>query len=465
MTGECATAIAADPPTPGATMKYRPPWDEPYIIGIAGFSGLGKTLVSQQIIGRINQPWTVLLLFDNFYNPLTPDELAQAFANNFDFDTPHLYDMEYMIETVRDLKRGKRVQIPVYSFTTHNRTDRVILLYGTNVIIIEGIYALYDPRLLEMMDLKVFVDTDLDICLARRLTRDIMTRGRDLPGLLQQWERFVKPNALKFVAPTMANADLVIPRGLDNLIAIDLMIKHINTQLAAKSLKHLDQLRRLGMNIALPEANLRVLPQTNQVVGINLILLAEDTCRDDFIFYFNRMSRLLIEEACQTFFADSTTEKIVTTPDGYQFTGVKDTHELMIVLVIPLGDCFDTSIRKAFRGTPVGKMLIQLDSTTGEPQLHYQLIPKQLAKPVKVMLVDAQIISGAAAIMAIQILVDHKIKPEDIVLVTYLCTEMGLRRIFHAFPEVKVVVGQLLKAGDEISLAQERFIDKIYFGS
>ena len=97
--------------------------------------------------------------------------------------------------------------------------------------------------------------------------------------------------------------------------------------------------------------------------------------------------------------------------------------------------------------------------------MHYQLIPKQLAKPVKVMLVDAQIISGAAAIMAIQILVDHKIKPEDIVLVTYLCTEMGLRRIFHAFPEVKVVVGQLLKAGDEISLAQERFIDKIYFGS
>lgn len=446
-------------------MKYRPPWDEPYIIGIAGFSGLGKTLVSQQIIGHINQPWTVLLLFDNFYNPLSPEELAQAFANNFDFDTPHLYDMELMIQTVRDLKRGKRVQIPLYSFTTHNRTDRIISLYGTNVIIIEGIYALYEPRLLEMMDLKVFVDTDLDICLARRLTRDILCRGRDLPGLLQQWERFVKPNALKFVAPTAANADLVIPRGLDNTIAIDLMIKHIKTQLAAKLLQHLQQLRRLGQDIALPEANLRVLPQTNQVVGINLILLAEATARDDFIFYFNRMSRLLIEEACQTFLADCTVPRVVTTPDHYQFNGVADTHELMVVLVIPLGDCFDSSIRKAFRGAPVGKMLIQLDSTTGEPQLHYQLIPRLTTKPRKVMLVDAQIILGAAAIMAIQILVDHKIRPDDIVLVTYLCTEMGLRRIFHAFPEVKVVVGQLLKVGEDILHTRERLIDKIYFGS
>lgn len=444
-------------------MKYCPPWEEPYIIGIAGYSGLGKTLISQQIISQINQPWTVLLSFDNFYNPLNEEELRQAFANNFDFDTPKSMDFDLLVSTVKALKQGKRVLIPVYLFTTHNRTLRTIDIYGANVIIIEGIYALHDQRLLDMMDLKVFVDTDLDVCLARRLTRDILYRGRQLEGSLDQWERFVKPNA-KFVGVTAGNADVVIPRGLANTIAIDLMIKHITSQLTAKLMLHLEHLKALGEDVEIKQENLRVLPQKNQVVGLNLFILAEVTSRDDFIFYLNRMTRLLVEEASLTFFEDAYQPREVTTPYNHTVSGMQHTKQLMVVLIIPLGDCFAESIKSAFRDVPIGKVLIQSDSTTGEPQLHYQLIP-HISNPTKVMLMDAQIILGAAAIMAIQILLDHKIEQRDIVVVTYLCTELGLRRIFNVFPEVKVVVGLLQKVGEELRYSTERFIEQKYFGS
>ncbi|KAJ8139925.1 hypothetical protein OY671_006875, partial [Metschnikowia pulcherrima] len=199
---------------------YVPPWTEPYVIGVAGFSGSGKTSVSERIISELNTPWTVLLSFDNFYKELSAAESQQAFACNYDFDTPNAIDLDLVVEKLTSLKQGKKTDIPVYSFSHHNRTEKKITIYGANVIIIEGIYALYDQRLLDLMDIKVFVDTDLDVCLARRLTRDILYRGRDLAGALRQWETFVKPNATTSVYPTIRNADLVIPRGLDNTRAI-----------------------------------------------------------------------------------------------------------------------------------------------------------------------------------------------------------------------------------------------------
>ena len=163
------------------------------------------------------------------------------------------------------------------------------------------------------MDLKIYVDTDLDICLARRLTRDILYRGRDLGGAMQQWEKFVKPNAVKFINPTVQNADLVIPRGLDNSIAINLMIKHIKNQLALKSRNHLQRLKKLGVNIKfdIDKFNIKLLQNTNQVKGINSILFDTSTSRNDFIFYFNRMCGLLIELA-QEFMTNYTNVDIDT---------------------------------------------------------------------------------------------------------------------------------------------------------
>lgn len=463
--------------TPKAS--YIPPWTEPYIIGIAGNSGSGKTSISQKIIQDINQPWTVLLSFDNFYQPLTLEQSKLAFANNYDFDCPDSLDFDLLVETIGNLKKGGKTTIPVYSFTSHNRTSKTNTIYGANVIIVEGLYALHDQRLLDMMDLKIYVDTDLDICLARRLTRDILYRGRDLGGAMQQWEKFVKPNAVKFINPTVQNADLVIPRGLDNSIAINLMIKHIKNQLALKSRNHLQRLKKLGVNIKfdIDKFNIKLLQNTNQVKGINSILFDTSTSRNDFIFYFNRMCGLLIELA-QEFMTNYTNVDIDTGKGIYHGKKLLQ-NQYNAVNIIRSGDCFMASIKKSFPVISIGKLLIQSDSTTGEPQLHFERLPHKLSD--KIMLFDSQIISGAGAIMAIQVLLDHHVKEQDIILITYLSTEIGIRRIVNVFPKVKIVVGKLSSMEDSNSNNKvwynnegfldshwhfrNRFIDSLYFGT
>ncbi|CCG25729.1 Urk1 protein [Candida orthopsilosis Co 90-125] len=478
-----------------AHSSYIPPWTAPYIIGIAGNSGSGKTSISQQIIQGINQPWTVLLSFDNFYKSLSPEESRRAFANEYDFDTPRSLDLDAVVETVRTLKRGGKSIIPVYSFAKHARTDKTNTVYGANVIIVEGLYALYDPRLLEMMDLKIYVDTDLDICLSRRLIRDILYRGRDLNGAIKQWTTFVKPNAVKYINPTKENADLVIPRGLDNTIAIDLMIKHIKNQLALKSKRHLQNLKSLGYNIEFKVENypnLKLLKPTNQLRGINSILFNKNTSRDDFIFYFNRLSGLLIEYAQSNFF-DFKSRRVTCFEKPYKYQGMQAMQTQMVaVSIIRSGDCFMTSLKKTFPELTVGKMLIQSDSSTGEPQLHYESLPHNISSIGRILLLDSQTISGAGAIMAIQVLVDHKVKQEDIIFVSYLSTEIGIRRILNVFPSVKLVIGKL-SSMDATQFEQEegeeddrrrdslwyneerfldshwhfrnRFIDSLYFGT
>lgn len=463
--------------TPKAS--YIPPWTEPYIIGIAGNSGSGKTSISQKIIQDINQPWTVLLSFDNFYQPLTLEQSKLAFANNYDFDCPDSLDFDLLVETIGNLKKGGKTIIPVYSFTSHNRTSKTNTIYGANVIIVEGLYALHDQQLLDMMDLKIYVDTDLDICLARRLTRDILYRGRDLGGAMQQWEKFVKPNAVKFINPTVQNADLVIPRGLDNSIAINLMIKHIKNQLALKSRNHLQRLKKLGVNIKfdIDKFNIKLLQNTNQVKGINSILFDTSTSRNDFIFYFNRMCGLLIELA-QEFMTNYTNVDIDTGKGIYHGKKLLQ-NQYNAVNIIRSGDCFMASIKKSFPVISIGKLLIQSDSTTGEPQLHFERLPHKLSD--KIMLFDSQIISGAGAIMAIQVLLDHHVKEQDIILITYLSTEIGIRRIVNVFPKVKIVVGKLSSMEDSNSNNKvwynnegfldshwhfrNRFIDSLYFGT
>lgn len=463
--------------TPKAS--YIPPWTEPYIIGIAGNSGSGKTSISQKIIQDINQPWTVLLSFDNFYQPLTLEQSKLAFANNYDFDCPDSLDFDLLVETIGNLKKGGKTTIPVYSFTSHNRTSKTNTIYGANVIIVEGLYALHDQQLLDMMDLKIYVDTDLDICLARRLTRDILYRGRDLGGAMQQWEKFVKPNAVKFINPTVQNADLVIPRGLDNSIAINLMIKHIKNQLALKSRNHLQRLKKLGVNIKfdIDKFNIKLLQNTNQVKGTNSILFDTSTSRNDFIFYFNRMCGLLIELA-QEFMTNYTNVDIDTGKGIYHGKKLLQ-NQYNAVNIIRSGDCFMASIKKSFPVISIGKLLIQSDSTTGEPQLHFERLPHKLSD--KIMLFDSQIISGAGAIMAIQVLLDHHVKEQDIILITYLSTEIGIRRIVNVFPKVKIVVGKLSSMEDSNSNNKvwynnegfldshwhfrNRFIDSLYFGT
>ncbi|CAI4776343.1 BBF_collapsed_G0048210.mRNA.1.CDS.1 [Saccharomyces cerevisiae] len=287
--------------TKGKSSRYIPPWTTPYIIGIGGASGSGKTSVAAKIVSSINVPWTVLISLDNFYNPLGPEDRARAFKNEYDFDEPNAINLDLAYKCILNLKEGKRTNIPVYSFVHHNRVpDKNIVIYGASVVVIEGIYALYDRRLLDLMDLKIYVDADLDVCLARRLSRDIVSRGRDLDGCIQQWEKFVKPNAVKFVKPTMKNADAIIPSMSDNATAVNLIINHIKSKLELKSNEHLRELIKLGSSPSQDVLNrnmIHELPPTNQVLSLHTMLLNKNLNCADFVFYFDRLATILLSWA------------------------------------------------------------------------------------------------------------------------------------------------------------------------
>lgn len=201
------------------------------MIGLGGGSASGKTTVARMIIEALDVPWVVLLSMDSFYKVLTEDQQGQAACNEYNFDHPDSFDFELMISTLKKLKQGKSVKIPTYDFTTHSRTKDWKTLYGANVVIFEGIMAFAHADLLKLLDMKIFVDTDSDIRLVRRLRRDISERGRDIEGVLKQYHTFVKPAFDQYIQPTMRLADIVVPRGSGNTVAIDLIVQHVHSQL------------------------------------------------------------------------------------------------------------------------------------------------------------------------------------------------------------------------------------------
>ncbi|CAB4026371.1 uridine-cytidine kinase-like 1 isoform X1, partial [Paramuricea clavata] len=217
----------------------RPPWynsqgqlKEAFVIGICGGSASGKTTVAKKIIEDLGVPWVCLLSMDSFYKVLTDEQHEQALQNKYNFDQPESFDFDVAIETLKKLKEGKSVEVPVYDFKTHQRLkDAQNTMYGANVIIFEGIMAFCNEELCELMDTKIFVDTDADVRLARRLKRDISERGRDLSGVLQQYNTFVKPSFEKYIAPSMICADIVVPRGGENIVAINMIVRHVKQQL------------------------------------------------------------------------------------------------------------------------------------------------------------------------------------------------------------------------------------------
>lgn len=210
----------------------------PYLIAVGGQSGSGKTSLAQLLKDKIDSENTVLVAMDNFYKPLSPEEKEVAMNNNFDFDNPNAVDLDLLYEFLYDLKvkRVKEAIIPKYSFVEHNRIpDEHILIQNPHIVILEGLYALYDERILELTDLKIFVDADLDICLARRITRDILHRGRDLEGCLKQWIKFVKPAAEIFIKPTMKKADVIIPNFASKSDkGVKVLISHLKTKLSER---------------------------------------------------------------------------------------------------------------------------------------------------------------------------------------------------------------------------------------
>lgn len=198
-------------------------------IGIAGGSGSGKTTVAQTILQRVGPERISFLQHDAYYKDLSGLPPAQRAEVNFDH--PNALETDLLIAHIRQLQAGQAVEIPVYDFSTHSRTDRTIHIEARPVILVEGILLFVEAALRELFDIKIFVDTDADIRFIRRLQRDIAERGRTTESVIKQYLATVRPMHLEFVEPSKRYADIIIPEGGYNTAALDMVVARIETML------------------------------------------------------------------------------------------------------------------------------------------------------------------------------------------------------------------------------------------
>lgn len=197
------------------------------IIGIAGGTGSGKTTVANEILNRVGKQIISYIPHDAYYKDLS--DLPANQRTSINFDHPNSLDTDLMTEQIRILKSGKTIQLPIYDFTTHSRTQETISIPSNPIILVEGILIFTDPTLRELFDIKIFVDTDPDIRLIRRIRRDISERGRTIESVLSQYESTVRPMHLEFVEPAKRYADVIIPEGGHNVVALDMVIARIES--------------------------------------------------------------------------------------------------------------------------------------------------------------------------------------------------------------------------------------------
>merc|ERR1719430_2417924 len=291
---------------------------------------------------------------DSFYKVLNEKQHELAALNEYNFDHPDAFDFELLLKTLQRLKEMKKVDLPIYNFVTHRRETETVSMDGANVIIFEGILAFHMEEIRKILDMKIFVETDSDVRLARRLKRDISMRGRDIHGVMQQYENHVKPAYDSYIAPTMQHADIIVPRGGENEVAINLIVQHVQTQLTNRGFKLRSKLAEVGNNgsgqFKLPHT-LKLLPSTPQIRGLHTYVRNKDTSRDEFIFYSKRL----------------------------QYEGRRCTvKKICGVSILRAGETMEQALSDVCKDIRIGKILIQTNWESGEPELYYLRLPKDI---------------------------------------------------------------------------------------
>jgi len=205
---------------------------KPLIIGLAGGTGSGKTTVANRILEKLDPQRVNVVQHDSYYKDL--DQHNGKMPDQINFDHPDSLETELLIQHLHALLEGRSYEEPLYNFATYRRMRETRHVEPRDIIIIDGVLILVDKQLRELMDIKIFVDTDADERLIRRIRRDILERGRSIENVMQQYRSTVKPMHLEFVEPSKHWADIIIPRGADNVVAIDMVVTKIKSMLMAK---------------------------------------------------------------------------------------------------------------------------------------------------------------------------------------------------------------------------------------
>ena len=203
----------------------------PIVIGIAGGSGSGKTTIAHEVARLINDDDHIITLIqDSYYKDNTGIPMSER--KKINYDHPDAFDMPLLVAQINQLMHRKAVEMPVYDFTEHTRSSKTIHVEPADIIILEGILVLADENLRNLMDIKVYVDTDDDIRFIRRLERDLKERGRSLDSVIDQYLATVKPMYHQFIEPTKRYADIIVPEGGENNVAIDMLTTKMRSVLA-----------------------------------------------------------------------------------------------------------------------------------------------------------------------------------------------------------------------------------------
>ena len=203
---------------------------EAFVIGIAGGSGSGKSTFAQRLKDRFPED-IALVSCDNYY--LARHDMPLEERKKQNYDSPEAFEFDLMVQQIAALKAGRDILCPVYNFTQHDRSEETLYIASKPVVLIDGILIFSDPGLRQLMDMKIYVETDADERILRRVKRDMRERGRDLDGIIQQYLTTVKPMHEKYVEPSKAFAHIVVPEGGKNLVALEMIIDRIQ--------RHIDQ--------------------------------------------------------------------------------------------------------------------------------------------------------------------------------------------------------------------------------
>ncbi|GAB4847961.1 Uridine kinase-like protein 1, chloroplastic [Ancistrocladus abbreviatus] len=379
---------------------------QPFVIGVSGGTASGKTTVCDMIIQQLHDHRVVLVNQDSFYRGLTTEELERV--HEYNFDHPDAFDTEQLLECIEKLKSGQSVQVPIYDFKTHQRrTDSFRQVNASDVIILEGILVFHDQRVRNMMNMKIFVDTDADVRLARRIRRDTVERGRDLNSVLEQYAKFVKPAFDDFVLPSKKYAD------------------HIHTKLGQHDLCKI-------------YPNVYVIQSTFQIRGMHTLIRDRDISKHDFVFYSDRLIRLVVEHGLGHL---PFTEKQVVTPTGSVYTGVDFCKKLCGVSIVRSGESMENALRACCKGIKIGKILIHRDGDNGK-QLIYEKLPKDISER-HVLLLDPVLATGNSACQAIELLIQKGVPESYIIFLNLISAPEGVHCVCRRYPSLKIVTSEI----------------------
>ncbi len=211
--------------------KGEPLMDQVMVIGIAGGTGSGKTTITRRLMQRFGGDVSVIY-HDNYYK--AHHDMPYEERAKLNYDHPDAFDTDLLIQAVRDLKAGKTVTCPVYDYTVHDRSKETVTVRPARVVIVEGILIFENRELCDLMDIKVFVDTDADVRILRRIIRDVRDRGRSLESVVNQYLNTVKPMHERYVEPSKRNADIIVPEGGHNRVALELLMERVRAHLEGK---------------------------------------------------------------------------------------------------------------------------------------------------------------------------------------------------------------------------------------